>query len=340
MAGSGQRSEVWVVVEQWRGAIPEITYEVLALGREVAGALGGSLQAVALGAAPLFRADGEAPSLGAADGVLAVQHPALAEPVPEVHALALAQLIKERAPQVVLIPQTNVTMELGSLVAARLGLPFINLCRDVQVVDGRPVARCVLYGGKVEATVAPAGRNSGAGPAILGILPGSRPQEQGRAGGTPAVTTVPVDLPAESPVRLQGYTEPAASGVDITRENVLVGVGRGIQRPENVALAQELAAVLGGAVCGSRPVIDQGWLSPSRQVGTSGMIVQPAVYLAFGISGAPEHVEGMKRAALIIAVNTDPRAPIYSVAHYGAVADALEVLPALTEAVRGTRKAA
>ena len=324
--------ETWVLVEQWRGRISEITFEALALGREVAASLGGSLHAVLLGSGV-----GElVPALGAADGVLVADHAALAEPVPEVCALALAQLLEQRRPEALLIPQTNVTMEIGSLLAARMKLPFVNFCRDVQVADGRLVARCVLYGGKVEATVAPQ-----ATPAVLGILPGSRPPEQGKVERAPAVVTpVTLDLPAEPPVRFQGYTDPPPGDVDIARENVLVAVGRGIQRPENVTLAEELAGTLGGAVCGSRPVIDQGWLPASRQVGTSGMIVKPALYLALGISGAPEHVEGMKHAALIIAVNTDPRAPIFNVAHYGAVTDALEVLPALTDAVRNRKKAA
>lgn len=323
--------ETWVLVEQWRGRISEITYEVLALGREVAGALGGKLQAVMLGPGPAEAV----PALGAADEVLAFEHAALADPVPDVYALALAQLIQQRQPQVLLIPQTNVTMETGALVAARLGLPYINFCRDIQVVDGKPVARCILYGGKVEAAVV-----AQTAPAVLGILPGARPAEQGRVDRAPAVTVVALDLPAAPLVRFNGYTDPPPGDVDIARENVLVAVGRGIQRPENVSLAEELAGTLGGVVCGSRPVIDQGWLPASRQVGTSGMIVQPALYLALGISGAPEHLEGMKRAALIIAVNTDPRAPIFSVAHYGAVADALEVLPALADAIRSRKKAA
>ncbi len=321
--------EVWVLVEQWRGRISEITFEALALGREVAASLGGSLHAVLLGSGV-----GElVPTLGAADGVLVADHVALAEPVPELCALALAQLLEQRPPEALLIPQTNVTLETGSLLAARTRLPFVNFCRDVQVRDGRPVARCVLYGGKVEATVAPQ-----ATPVILGILPGARPQEQGRVERASVATTVSLDLPADPGVHFKGYTDPPPGDVDITRENILVAVGRGIQRPENVALAEDLAETLGGAVCGSRPVIDQRWLPASRQVGTSGMIVQPALYLALGISGAPEHVEGMKRAALIVAVNTDPRAPIFNVAHYGVSADLFDIVPPLIERVKALRQ--
>jgi len=127
--------------------------------------------------------------------------------------------------------------------------------------------------------------------------------------------------------------------VDITRVPILVAVGRGIQRKENLPLAEELAGLLAGAVCASRPVIDQGWLPLSRQVGKSGMIVKPSLYLALGISGAPEHLEGMRNAELIVAVNTDGGAPIFNVAHYGIVGDMFEVIPALMTQLR-QRKAA
>jgi len=114
----------------------------------------------------------------------------------------------------------------------------------------------------------------------------------------------------------------------------LVAVGRGIQQKDNLELAEELAQALGGVVCASRPVIDQGWLPATRQVGKSGMTVKPRCFLALGISGAPEHVEGMKGSELIIAVNTDPKAPIFDVAHYGAVADLMDLVPALIEALK------
>jgi electron transfer flavoprotein alpha subunit len=125
--------------------------------------------------------------------------------------------------------------------------------------------------------------------------------------------------------------------VDITQQAVLVGVGRGIQQQDNVGLAEELAQALGGAVCASRPVVDQGWLPTTRQVGKSGMTVKPKAYLALGISGAPEHQEGMKGSDLIIAVNTDAKAPIFDVAHYGVEVDVLDLLPALVEAVQARK---
>jgi electron transfer flavoprotein alpha subunit len=209
----------------------------------------------------------------------------------------------------------------------------VNSCKDVRAVEGKLQTRSVLYGGKIEAVV-----DHAQSPAILGILPGVRSAEQGRAEATPPVEEITVTLPETCCVRLKRYVEPEAGDIDISKQEVLVSVGRGIQSRQNVTLAEELAGALGGAVCGSRPVIDQGWLPLSRQVGKSGAIVKPKLYVAAGISGAPEHVEGMKNSDLIIAINSDPQAPIFNVAHYGIAADAVDLLPALTEAVRSKKE--
>ncbi len=319
---------VWVLAEQWNGHISDITYEVLALGRETADALGVNLEAVLLG----YQAREHAAVLGRADKVLYADHPTLAEPTPEPYCEALRQMVDERAPQVVLIPLTNVTLGIGTLLGARLQAPVVNFCQDLSVPNGEIRARCLLYGGKIEATVRVTGQ-----PAIFGVWPGSRPAEKGKTDAPPVVEEVAVLLPEAPCVRFKRYIQPEAGEVDITQQDVLVAVGRGMQNQDNLDLADELAKALGGAVCGSRPVIDQGWLPLSRQVGKSGLNVKPRVYLAAGISGAPEHVEGIRNAGLILAINTDPQAPIFNVARYGIVADALDVLPALTEAVRARK---
>ncbi|MBI4874289.1 MAG: electron transfer flavoprotein subunit alpha/FixB family protein [Acidobacteria bacterium] len=319
--------KVWVLAEVWRGEVTEITYEALALGRDLAGQMGVPLEAVLLGR------DGKtlAASLGAASRVLVADHPALADAAPEPYAEALAQLARRECPAAILTPLTNVSLGIGTLAAAKLGAPAINFCQDVRFEDRRIVAHCLLYGGKIEADVAAAGE-----PAVLGIWPGARPAEAGRSEQPPAVVEeLAVDLPAAAPVRLREVIEPEAGEVDVTQQEALVAVGRGIGSQDNIAVATELADLLGGAVCGSRPVIDQGWLALSRQVGKSGATVKPKLYIAAGVSGAPEHVEGMRGAGTIVAINTDPHAPIFGVAHLGIVGDAAEVLAAMAEAIRG-----
>jgi electron transfer flavoprotein alpha subunit len=174
------------------------------------------------------------------------------------------------------------------------------------------------------------------GRGIVSVYPGAFPAEPGRSDRTPPVEKLAVPVAAPQVV-FQQFVEPETGDVDITKQTVLVAVGRGIQSADNVQLAEELARTLGGAVCASRPVIDQGWLPLSRQVGKSGMSVKPRVYLAFGISGAPEHWDGMQNSECIIAVNTDPKAPIFDGAHYGVVGDAVELLPLLTEKIQARK---
>lgn len=321
---------IWVFAEQWRGKLSDVTYEALALGRELADASGAPLEAILLG----HETRESIATLGKADSVLFADHPSLADGNVEVFARVLEKLVAERTPRVFLIPLTNVSLGIGTLVSARLNLPCINFCKDARIVDGRFEARCVLYGGKIEATV-----TAEKEPILVGLWPGARPADAGRGGQPAAVTQIAVELPPPPPVHLKQYIEPAAGDVDLTQQDVLVSVGRGIQGRDNIELAEELAQALGGAVCGSRPVIDQGWLPLARQIGKSGLTVKPKLYLALGISGAPEHVEGMKDSALIVAVNTDRQAPIFNLAHYGIVADALDLAPALTTAVLAHKKA-
>jgi len=231
----------------------------------------------------------------------------------------------------VLVGGTNLATGIGAILSARAGLPFVSFCHDMRVEDGAIVVTSQLFGGKIHSDVRLAD-----GRGIVGVYPGAFPAEAGRSDKTPAVETV--DLPVAAPeVSFRRFIEPEAGDVDITKQDVLVAVGRGIQTQDNIGLAEELAAALGGAVCGSRPVVDQGWLPLTRQVGKSGMSVKPRAYLAFGISGAPEHWEGMQGSQMVIAINTDPNAPIFDVAQYGVCGDALEILPALTERIKARK---
>lgn len=318
---------ILVLVEHLKGAVADITFEMLGAARKIAAASQAPVYAVLVGR----EVSGLAAHLGAADAVLLAQDAALEQPPAEWVVAVLQQALEQKGASLALLGSTNVSLGLGPRLAARAHLPFVNFCKAVRVENGALVCTSQLFGGKILSDVRlPNGRG------VLSIYPGSFPAEAGRSDQTPPVQ--PLAVPAvEAKVLFRQWHEPAAGDVDITQQEVLVSVGRGIQTQDNIRLAEELADLLGGAVCASRPVIDQGWLPLTRQVGKSGLTVKPRVYLALGISGAPEHWEGMQNSACIIAVNTDPRAPIFEGAHYGVVGDAVELLPLLIEKAKARR---
>jgi electron transfer flavoprotein alpha subunit len=245
-------------------------------------------------------------------------------------------LISEVKPWLTLIGSTSMGLDLAAPLSATLGRPLVASCKDLRFEDGKLIATSQLYGGKMLLDVEVEKEQ-----VIVSILPGAFRAERGMVEKTPLVENVTLTTPLENlRTQFERLIEPEASDVDITQAPILVSVGRGIQNQDNLPLAEELADALGGAVSASRPVVDQGWLPMTCQVGRSGMIVKPRAYLALGISGAPEHVEGMRDSELIIAVNTDPDAPIFNVANYGVVADALELIPALTEEIKRRKAAA
>ncbi len=320
-------ASILVLVEQLRGGLADITFEMLGAARKLAGELKRPVHAVALG----HEAAALAARLGAADSVLVVDDPVLDQPTAEAAIGVLQQIMEQKQAGLLLLGGTNVSFGLGTRLAARTQLPFVNFCKGARVEGDALVLTSQLFGGKILSDVKLA-----QGRGIVSIYPGAFPADAGRSDKTPPVEKLTVAVPAPQVVFRQ-YVEPEAGDVDITKQSVLVAVGRGIQSADNVGLAEELAQTLGGAVCASRPVIDQGWLPLSRQVGKSGMSVKPRVYLAFGISGAPEHWDGMQNSECIVAVNTDPKAPIFDGAHYGVVGDAVELIPLLNEKIHAKK---
>lgn len=317
--------DILVVVEHHDGAIAEGSFELLGLARSLAAEAGGEAIAVVLGAGT----DGLVSQLGAAGRVLAVDAPTLAEFTPSDYEAALAPIVREREPLLVLAANTAVGMDVAAGLSAATGLPLAAYASGVEIDGGTPRITCQLYAGKIDVRV-----RFRDGRGIATVVAGAFPVAAGQAAGTPVVERL-APAAADPRVRFKGLHRPEAGDVDITRESILVSVGRGIGEQENIELVEELAAAIGGAVSSSRPIADAGWLPRTRQVGKSGLRVKPKLYLALGISGAPEHLEGMRDAELIIAVNTDPRAPIFGTAHFGAVADVLDVVPALTRRISG-----
>lgn len=316
--------DVLVVAEIHRDTLSDVTLELLAAARGLASATGGQVVALVLSA------DGKrfAPALTAADRIVLVDDPLLAAYTPPPFAAALQEVVTAEQPRAVLIGATSVGWDLAPLVASQANLPLVTGGKAIQLDGNALRVTCSFCGGKMLADVQVA-----AAPAVVMLLPGTfRPTgEPGKAEIQTRQLAAPL---TEGAMHFDEWILPEGGDVDITQQEILVAVGRGIQQQDNLEVAEELAQALGGSVCASRPVIDQGWLPPTRQVGKSGMTVKPRLFIALGISGAPEHVEGMKDSDLIVAVNTDPKAPIFDVAHYGVVADLLDLAPALTEALK------
>lgn len=295
---------------------------LLAFARPLADAAGGALVAVQAQGAPTA---GE--GLEAADVVLEVSHPALANYFPEAHQAVLVAAIKARTPDLVLIENTTAGLDLGAAAAAATGVPFVGYCLALSIDGGEAQAISAIYGGQLEATV----RTSL--PAVFAINSAALHDEPATPGRGERITLPPLAELDNLRTTFVEAVAPPDEGVDLTKADRIVCVGRGIGGAENIEIAQELATALGAELAASRPVIDSGWLPKVRQVGKSGATVKPKLYLSLGVSGAPEHVEGMQGAELIVAVNTDPGAAIFNIAHYGVVADLFDVADELTTAV-------
>ncbi len=311
-------NDVFVITEHMDGKFADVSYEMVGKAKDLAASLGGKSVAVVLGHG--ISADGFA-----CDATTVVDDPNLGQFNPEAYGKVLEALLKEASPRLVMLGWTAKGMDLAAWLSARVGKPCVAYAKEVCIEGGSLVVDSQVYGGKMIAQVVPEGDM-----AIVAVLAGSFAAEAGL--GATAATQVASPVPLDSlKMKFVEAIKPVAGDVDITSQTKLVSVGRGIGGKENIELAEELAQKLGAVVSASRPVVDAGWLPRTRQVGKSGLKVKPKLYLMLGISGAPEHLEGMKSAELIIAINTDRKAPIFNVAHYGATADLFEVTEAMLE---------
>lgn len=311
-------NDVFVITEHMDSIFSDVSFEMIGKAKELASAFDGGVVAVVLG-------NGLAADVFSSDSTIYVDDPSLAQFNPEAYGKVIEDLVQEKSPRLVLFGWTATGMDLAAWLSARTGNPCAAYARDLCVEEGTLVVNSQIYGGKMIAEVAPEGDM-----AIVACVAGSFPADAGK-GSTPATTIAsPVSLD-NLKTKFVEAIKPASGDVDITAQDKLVSIGRGIGGKENIELAEELAEALGAVVSASRPVVDAGWLPRTRQVGKSGLKVKPKLYLMLGISGAPEHLEGMNSAELIIAVNTDKKAPIFNVAHYGATADLFDVAEEMLE---------
>lgn len=314
---------ILAVLETNDNQLTDVSQELVTKAQSLGDELGTTAMAVAFG-------DGIGDAVRALNvsKVVVIGGSAVASYSSLVYEKALEKLVEEVKPSLVLLANSTMGMDLGAALAARTGKPILAYATALTVDDSKQlVATSQVYGGKLLAEVEISSEGT-----VVTVIPGSWPSDGNT--GTPQLQDVTAEsVPGVEVVRVM--EEESGADVDITRADILVSVGRGIQDPDNLELAEELAEAIGGALSCSRPVVDAGWLSRSHQVGKSGKTVKPKLYLALGISGAPEHLQGMKDAELIVAVNSDAKAPIFDVAHFGGTADILDLMPALTERLQG-----
>ncbi len=313
-------NDILIITEHLNGKVADISYEMVGKAKELASAMGGQAVAVVLGSGMA-----EAAGTFGSDATIYVDDPALENFNPEAYGKVVEALVAEKSPRLTLFGSTSAGMDLAAWLSAKTGTPCCAYVNDLSADGGAMMASSQVYGGKMIAQAAPDG-----GRALVTVLAGAFPADAGQGTTAAAQTASPVSLDGLK-TRFVEWIMPEAGDVDITAQDKLVAIGRGIGGEDNVELAEELAEAMNAALAASRPITDAGWLPKTRQVGKSGVTVKPKFYLALGISGAPEHLEGMKDAELIIAVNTDENAPIFDVAHYGTTEDLFDVAEAMLE---------
>jgi electron transfer flavoprotein alpha subunit len=320
--------KILVVTEQRQGKWNNTSFETLAAAQQIAAALSGTVSAAVIGKG----LDALATELSGKNvtEVLQVEHDLLEAYTPDGFCVALKQVIESAKPDLVLFPHTYQVRDLAPKLAASLGKGMIGDCIGYRNESGKLVFVRQMFQGKTAADVT----FLGAGPWFASFQSGAFRADQVAAaeGGPRPVNRVAVELKAEQ-IRtkpLELFKE-AKSAVDLTQAPLIVAVGRGIKAPENIAQAEAVAKAMGAEIAASRPICDEGWLPMERQIGSSGQTVAPKLYMALGISGAIQHVVGMKGARTIVAINKDQNAPIFEIADYGVVGDIFEIMPALTE---------
>lgn len=317
---------ILVVAEQKDGTLNRASWEAVAAAQQ----MGDAVTIVLPGAS----VSGPAAELAAADvaGVVALEHDALGVYTPDGFVAALAAFITAEGPSHVVLPHTYQTRDFAPKLAARLNAPLAADCVALKSVDGQTVYVRLMFQGKVNADVV----LEGAGPHIVTFQIGAFRGDAARKGSAAAaVRQVPAEVdPASIRQKPEAPFREAKQAVDLSQAERIVSVGRGIKGPEHIELAKQLAEALGAELAASRPICDAGWLPMERQVGSSGQTVAPKLYLALGISGAIQHVVGMKGTRTIVAINKDAEAPIFEIADYGIVGDLFEVVPAMIAALK------
>jgi electron transfer flavoprotein alpha subunit len=323
-------STILIVTEIQNGAIREASFELASVAHKLAGESGATVKSLVAGKGVSALAQ-EFAKRGGGE-VYAADHELLANYSAETLCAAIRAAVDASQADLVLISNTPSGWDVAPRLAAALDAGFVSDCFSIASSGGKPVFHRRVFNGKLDATVA-----ATASRVVATVQPGATAAFAGTASGS--VTPLSVSLDAGSlRSRFVGTKQAEAKGVDLSKAEIIVSGGRGVGAPEKFPeVIQPLANALGGAMGASRPVVDAGWLPHEYQVGSSGQVVQPKLYIACGISGAIQHLVGMKTSNYIIAINKDPDAPIFEVADLGVVGDLFEIVPALTAAVKAAK---
>jgi electron transfer flavoprotein alpha subunit len=323
---------ILVFIEHKAGVLNRTSLEAVAAAQILAQGTGKTIAAVLLG----HGVQALAQEIAGYDvnKVIYVDHANLAEYTPDAYAEAMEKAVREYAPAYVLMSHTYLVRDYSPKVSARFGKGVIADCIRMSVEGGQPQLTRRIFLGKIDADILA----DLTAPAFITFQSGAYRPDAAAKGGGAVVETVNWDIAAPRMTPEPAFQE-AKQAVDLTKTDIIVAVGRGIKGQENIALAEQLAAALGGDIAASRPICDAEWLPIDRQIGSSGQTVAPKLYIALGISGAIQHLVGMKNAGTIVAINKDPEAPIFDIADYGIVGDLFEAVPVLTEEVKKLKAA-
>ncbi|HKG13966.1 MAG TPA: electron transfer flavoprotein subunit alpha/FixB family protein [Pyrinomonadaceae bacterium] len=318
---------ILVFIEHRQGAINRTSFEAVAAAQQLGASTGQEVSAVVLGADASLAQDVAGYKLAR---VVSAENASLADYTPDAYTQAFEQVVRARDPQHVIFPHTYLVRDFAPKLAARFGKGLISDCIRMKAEGGAVTFTRRIFLGKMDADVVAEGEP----PVFATFQSGSYRADQAERGdAAAAVESVRVEV-GEVRMRPEAPFQEVKQAVDLTKADVIVAIGRGIKSQENIAQAQKLADALGGDIAASRPICDAGWLPIDRQIGSSGQTVAPKLYVALGISGAIQHLVGMKNAGTIVAVNKDPEAPIFDIADYGIVGDIFEVMPVLTEEIQ------
>ena len=322
---------ILVVTEHREGKFTPVSNELIVFGQRASRELGVPVHAVVIGSAG---AGMETLKSAKIDRILTVDDARLEAYDPDAYVAAIRTVLDRQTPSLIVAGHTTQGMDFMPRLAVALRRPFVAGCVSYEKVGDRMLLTRQVFNAKMNLKVAPRGE----GPCLATIVPGSFPGDEVESGGSPEIEAVPVDL-SQVPARrrLIGRSQAPRGNVDLGSASIIVAGGRGLKQKENFSLISELAEALGGAVGASRPVVDSEWLPREYQIGSSGQTVSPKLYVAVGISGAIQHLVGMQNSRCIVAINKDPEAPIFKVAHYGIVDDLFKVVPALTKLLRDLR---